>query len=270
MGDERVSEMYRTRTDAVTTDLGEGTPVVFAHGTLMDRTMFHPQLEALADEYRAVAYDLRARTDRYAPGYDLEDLADDCAAVLDGLGEERAIIGGMSMGGFMALRFALAYPDRVEGLVLIDSMASPHESAEQETYGQLVAPLEGSEDPVPRSLAEGVTGYLFGETTREENPDLVERWVDRWATYPGAAVYNELHSWLERPDVSDRLDEIDVPVLIVHGEEDPSIDPSRAEPMIDALPDARMELIPAAGHTSNLERPAPVTAAIRSFLDERW
>ncbi|WP_440769079.1 alpha/beta fold hydrolase [Natronorubrum sp. DTA28] len=270
MVDTEATAMYRTRTDAVTTERGDGRPVVFAHGTLMDRTMFRPQLEALAPDYRAIAYDLRARTDRYAPGYDLGDLVEDCDALLDGIGEESAVIGGMSMGGFMALRFALAYPERVDGLILIDSMAAPHEAEEQQTYGQLVDPLEGSTDSTPRSLAEGVTGYLFGETTRGENPALVDEWVDRWATYPGAAVYNELHSWLERPDVTDRLSAIDVPVLIVHGEEDPSIDPSRAEPMLEELPDASMERIPDAGHTSNLERPEPVNEAIRSFLEERF
>lgn len=102
--------MYRARIDALSTAAGDGPPVVFAHGTLMNREMFAPQLAALADGYRAVAYDLRARTDRYAPGYDLWDPADDCAAVLDGLGEESAVIGVMSTGGLTALRFALAYP----------------------------------------------------------------------------------------------------------------------------------------------------------------
>lgn len=262
--------MYRYRTDALTTDVGTGQPVVFAHGTLMDRTMFQPQLEALAPEYRAVAYDLRARTDRYAPGYDLWDLADDCAALLDGIGEDSAVIAGMSMGGFMALRFALAYPERVDGLVLIDSIAAPHTEKERETFGGLVAPFEGTSDPVPRAVAEGSVAELFGETTREENLELVERWVDRWATYPGGAVYHELNSWLGRADVTDRLAEIDVPVLIVHGEEDPSLAPSRAEPMLEELSDARMEIVPEAGHTSNLERPKPVNDAIETFLDERF
>ena len=270
MADDPATAMYRSRTDALTTDVGEGRPVVFAHGTLMDRTMFAPQLEALRDEYRAVAYDLRARTDRYAPGYDLWDLTDDCAALLDGIGEDSAVIAGMSMGGFMALRFALAHPERVDGLVLIDSMATPHPEAEREAFAELVAPFEGNHEPAPREITEGSAAELFGETTREERPELVESWVDRWATYPAAAVHNELHSWLGREDVTDRLSEIDVPTLIVHGEEDPSIAPSQAEPMLEQLPDAEMAVVPEAGHTSNLERPEPVNAAIRSFLDERF
>ena len=270
MSEDPATAAYRSRTDALTTDVGEGRPVVFAHGTLMDRTMFAPQLEALRDGYRAVAYDLRARTDHYAPAYDLWDLVDDCAALLDGIGEDSAVIAGMSMGGFMGLRFALAYPERVDGLVLIDSMATPHPEAEREEYAGLVEPYADVVEPIPREIAEGSTAELFGETTREEKPDLVESWVDRWATYPGAAVRNELNSWLGREDVTDRLSEIDVPTLIVHGEEDPSIAPSQAEPMLDELPDAEMAVIPEAGHTSNLERPDAVNDAIRTFLDERF
>lgn len=262
------AEMYRTRLDAVSTTVGEGPPVVFAHGTLMDRTMFAPQLDSLADGYRATAFDFRARTDRYAPGYDLWDLVEDSAAVLDGLGEESAVLVGMSMGGFTGLRFALEYPGRVDGLVLIDSMAALHEPNATETYRSMVEPLEGQAEPVNRPLAEAAAQYLFGETTREENSELVDAWIDRWCTYSGDAVYHELHSWLDREDVTDRLPEIDVPVLIVHGEEDPSIPPERAEPMLDELPDARMSVIPEAGHTSNLENPEPVNEAIRSFLDE--
>jgi len=270
MEDETATEMYRTRTDALTTDVGEGQPVVFAHGTLMDRTMFAPQLEALRDEYRAVAYDLRARTDRYAPGYDLWDLVDDCDALLDGIGEESAVIAGMSMGGFMGLRFALEYPERVDGLVLIDSIAAPHPDEERAEYSALVEPYEDVLEPMPREIAEGSTAELFGETTLEENRELVETWVDRWATYPGKAVYHELNSWLGRADVTDRLSEIDVPTLIVHGEEDSTLPPSRAEPMLEELPDAEMERIPAAGHSSNLEQAGPVNDPIRAFLDERF
>lgn len=265
MSEDPATSMYRKRPGPLTTDVGDGPPVVFAHGTLMDRTMFAPQLSGLADAYRCVAYDLRARTEWYAPAYDLEDLANDCAALLDGIGEERAVVAGMSMGGFMALRFALQYPDRVAGLVLIDSMATPHTESERETYGDMVdsLPDRGTVEP---HLAEAVTHYLFGETTLAERTDLVDRWLNRWQTYPGEAVYNEVHSWLDRPDVTDRLAEIEAPVLIVHGEEDASIAPERAEAMVDELPDAEFVTIPEAGHSSNLERPELVTEAIGSFL----
>jgi pimeloyl-ACP methyl ester carboxylesterase len=121
------------------------------------------------------------------------------------------------------------------------------------------------DDRMPATMAETVTHFLFGETTREQNADLVQSWIDRWQTYPGEAVYNEVSSWLERPNITDQLDGLDVPTLVVHGEEDESIPFERAEPTVDAL-DAEQALIPEAGHSSNIEQPAAVNDAIREFL----
>lgn len=123
---------------------------------------------------------------------------------------------------------------------------------------------EGRIDP---DLAEIVSHMLFGETTITERPDLVERWIDRWLTYPGAAIDREVRFWLHRPGVADRLDEIDVPALVVHGEEDAAIDIEQGEALAGGLPDATSEAIPAAGHSSSLEEPDVATAAFREFLD---
>lgn len=259
------TEMYRHRADALATDVGEGPVLLCAHGTLMDRTMFRPQQDALGDDYRVVAYDLRARTEHWAGPYDLDDLADDCEALVDGLGLDRVVLCGMSMGGFMGLRFALRNPDRLAGLVLVDSMPEPHTQAEREQYGGFIDELPESE-PIPEWLAETSAPLLFGPTTMDENEALVERWLDRWLTYHPQAVYHEVSSWLDRPGVLDRLDDLSVPTLVVHGEEDQSIDPERAEPVAEAAPDGRMVTVPGAGHSSNLERPGPVNDALRSFL----
>lgn len=259
------TEMYRTRADALATEAGSGPALLCAHGSLMDRTMYAPQLEELSDEYRVAAYDLRARTERFETPYDLWDLADDCRAVVEGLGMDRPVVAGMSMGGFMALRYALEYPDAVSGLVLIDAISQPHPEDDVELYQGMIDQIR-DDDAVPVNTAKTTSHFLFGETTMDERPDLVDEWVDRWTTYPGEAVYQEISSWLDREDVTDRLAEIDVPALVVHGEEDASLDPEQAEPMADAL-DARMEVIPEAGHSSNLEQPDTVNAAIREFLE---
>jgi len=262
---DRAVARYRTRADTVTTDRGSGPPVVLAHGTLMDRTMFEPQLDALSDDYHVVAYDLRARTDRWGGPYDLYDLADDCAALLDALGIESCVLGGMSMGGFMALRFADRYPDRVDGLLLIDTTAGPHDDAEIERYREMIETTRETGE-VTEQLAGVVKHILFGETTIERAPDLVDGWVDRWLTYPGEAVYHEVESWLERPDFTEELGAIDVPALVVHGEEDIALEPARSDGLLEEL-DARRELIPEAGHSSNLERPETVNATLRRFLE---
>jgi pimeloyl-ACP methyl ester carboxylesterase len=259
------TEMYRTRADAMATTAGSGPALLCAHGTLMDRTMFAPQIDALSDEFQVAAYDLRARTERCFDPYDLDDLVEDCRAVIAGLDLEKPVLAGMSMGGFMALKYALAYPETISGLVLIDSMAEPHADDDEELYRGMIEQVQ-DEPAAPRSLAETVTQFLFGETTRTENEDLVGTWVDRWATYPGESLYHEVNSWLDREPVIDDIASLEMPALVVHGEEDPSIAPEHGEAMAEAL-DARLELIPEAGHTSNLERPEPVNEAIRSFLE---
>lgn len=264
--DERVHRAYRSR-PTLYRDEGSGPAVVFAHGTLMDRTMFDPQIEELSSEYRTVAYDLRARTEHYAPEYTLDDIADDCAALLDSLGIDSCVLVGMSMGGFTALKFALQHPDRLDGLVLVDSMADVHEETQTRTYEAMVDQLLAS-DNVPRALAETASQILFGETTREENPELVEAWVERWLSYTPRAIANEVGSWMHREPLLDRVDEIDAPALVVHGDEDTSIPVEKGRETAETLPDGRLEVVEEAGHSSNLEQPEAVNAALSEFLDD--
>jgi len=258
--------MYRHRTDALVDDYGDGSPLVCLHGSLMDRTMFAPQARALADEYRIVAYDLRARTDRWRGPYDLDDLVEDCRTVLDALDLDSAVLAGMSMGGFVAVRAALAFPERVEGLVLLDSMAEAYPEDERAEYGDLAAGVRGA-DRMPREVAELSADLMFSGRAHEEQPGLVERWTDRWHTYPGDAVAAEIESWRTEPGVLGELHGLDVPALAIHGAEDQSIPPERGRRTVEAL-GGRMETVPGAGHPANLERPEPVNDALRTFLDE--
>jgi pimeloyl-ACP methyl ester carboxylesterase len=260
------ADAYRTRPDPFVTERGDGPPILFAHGTLMDRTMFAPQMAALTPEYRAAAFDFRARTEFWAGPYDLDDLVADTLGVADGLWMDTPVLAGMSMGGFTALRYALQHPDRLSGLILIDAAAEAHDEADREQYRAMVEDLPDAER-VSRGLAEASAHFLFGETTTERNPNLVERWVSRWETYVPEAVHHEVHSWLDRPGVADRLDEIDVPTLVVHGEEDRSLPIEGAERMAEAIPDADLARISEAGHTSTLENPNAVSEAIEGFLE---
>lgn len=262
---DAATAMYRECTDRVTKSAGSGPAVLCAHGTLMDRTMFDPQLDALSDEYRIAAYDLRARTEHCHEPYDLGDLVEDCRAVQEALDLHKPVLVGMSMGGFLALRYALEYPETISGLVLIDSMAIAHPEDDIALYRDLVETVREEGSPT-ESLAETVTHFLFGPTTRGEQPDLVEKWVDRWATYPGEAIYHEVYSWLERPDVTEDIRTLGLPALVVYGEEDAAIAPDAGRRMADAL-GAPFELIPEAGHSANLERPEPVNRHLREFLE---
>lgn len=264
--DNNSVERYRQRPESVITESGDGPPVVFAHGMLMDRTLFKPQLSALSDTYRTIAYDLRARTDRYEGPYDLPALADDLAALLDSLNIGSIVLAGVSIGGFMALHFVDRYPERVRGIVLINSMAASHTETEQNEYSNLAAQVRehGATD---RFLDIGRV-RMFGETTRETNPVLVEHWVDRWRTYPREAIYHEMQSWIGREDFTDKLSDITVPFLSIHGMEDSVLAPERTESMLTQLPYGDQVLIEDAGHSAPIERPDPVNHAIRDFLSD--
>lgn len=108
---------------------------------------------------------------------------------------------------------------------------------------------------------------VTSETTRDARPELVDRWVRRWQTYRAPAVAAEYRSWHDRDGVLDRLGEIRVPTLCVHGEED-VFGIERAARTANGLPDGSLASIPWAGHLSNLERPEMVNEALREFLDE--
>ena len=246
-------------------DVGQGPAVVFSHGSMMDRTMFEPQLEALSDNYRVVAFDHRARGVNWEGPYDLYDLADDCVRLLDTLEIDRCVLAGMSMGGWMALRVVLDHPDRIDGLALIASSGLSYSQADQSSWEQHYRRLLASRR-VGREFALAEARICFSDSTRRDRPELVSHWVERWAGYRGDAVYHEVCSWLMQDDISKRLAAIDVPTVAVHGLADEAIAVEDARTTVAAMGSASLVTIPGAGHTVNLESPEEVNAALRAFL----
>jgi pimeloyl-ACP methyl ester carboxylesterase len=248
------------------TDRGSGPAVLLSHGTLMDRTMFDAQVAALEDAYRVVAFDHRARTDRGQGGYDLDDLADDCIALMDELGIERCVLGGMSMGGFMALPLALRHPERLDGLILISSKALAYTDEDLADIEEHLEQL-ARDGEVTEEFAAWERDLVMGETTQREQPQLVRYWMDRWKTRPAEAVAGEFRSWMHKPDMTPRLAEIHLPTLVIHGTEDAVLPIETGRALADALSNSRFVAIEGAGHTSTVEQPEAVSAAIREFLD---
>ena len=245
---------------------GFGPAVVFSHGTSMDATMFAPQLENLAGRgYRAIACNSRVLTGEPAP-HTLGDLAEDCRALLDDLGIETCVLAGMSVGGLMALEFALAYPERLQGLIVISTTSLACTAEEREQFHREFDKLD-VDGMVPRAFAEWVAPYCFGATTLAHNRELVDHWIERWATtVPARAVLYQGRSWIDKEDITARLATVDVPSLVLHGEEDVPIPIDRAQPMADALPGATFARIPRAGHSVNLEAHQSVNQVIARFL----
>ncbi len=248
-------------------DHGSGPAVLLIHGVLMDRTMFDAQMEALANRYRVVRPDLRGHgeSEHRAEPYDQWELMEDDVALLDHLGIERAVWGGVSQGGFQSLRAALRHPDRVAGLVLIDTQAGPEDETRAPMYeasAQVAAESGWNED-----LLRIAASMLIGASASD---DLRRHWMDRWSAQDTSDALQVLHAVTRRDDVTDRLPEIRVPAIIIHGTEDVSIEMDLARALADGLGGPVDFVTVEAGRSSTVEQPDAVTAAIEGFLERVW
>lgn len=241
---------------------GDGPPVVFSHGFLMDHTMFAPQLEELTDTYRVITWDERGFGATVFDGrpFTYWDSARDLLGLLDVLGIERAVLAGMSQGGYLSLRAALLQPDRVRALVLIDTQAPPEAPEKIAEYRVMVDTW--AEHGYLEELASTVAGLIIGE------PALEQTWKQRWQGWDASQLRAAGAALLDRDDITDRLPELAMPVLCVHGTEDAAIPVSRAHEICAAVGDCRGVVeVEGAKHAANLTHPEVVNPALRTFLE---
>jgi 3-oxoadipate enol-lactonase len=241
---------------------GGGVPIVLGHGFLMDHEMFLPQVQALGARHRVVTWDQRGHgaTVSTAEPFSYWDSAEDLAALLDRLGVDRAVVGGMSQGGFVALRFALSHPERTAGLVLIDTQSGTEDPDKALQYDVMHDVWVGS-GPNDQ-LLEMVAAIIIGNR-RPESP----AWTAKWTTLEPAALTQTYRALMDRDDITDRLTQIKAPALVIHGTEDTAIDMALAEALCRRLSGCRgLVRVEGAGHASNLTHPGPVNRAIEEFL----
>lgn len=239
-------------------DQGDGPAVMFSHGFLMDHTMFDPQVEALASQYRVITWDERGFGATVAPGqFTYWDSADDVLALLDHLGIDQATLGGMSQGGFLSLRAALRAPERVRALVLIDTESGAEDPATLEGYNLLRDTwLEHGPAPVQDTVASLILG-----------PGDWKEWFEKWAAIDPKQFALAYDCLVGREDVTDRLGEITCPALIVHGTEDAAITMDKAEELRDKLGGRTSLLrVPGAHHAANLTHADVVNPDLLEFL----
>lgn len=244
---------------------GHKPPAVLVHGFLMDHRMFDPITAALEADFRVIRYDTRGfgQTPWDGKPFDFYDAVDDCAALLDHLGVKQATIGGMSRGGYMALRFALVHPARVRALVLM-STRSGVDGAELHTIYRQIRDTWRDHGPIDAVVHGNANGILGPEA---EVPALWREWLPRWRGYAPAAVAAGIDAMIERDDIDDRLDAITAPALVVHGTADAGIPFADAERLAAALPDARgLVKIEGGHHAAVLARADVVIPPLRAFL----
>ena len=241
---------------------GEGTPLVLSHGFLMDSDMFEPQRRGLAGRFRIITWDQRGhgRTVATDDPYTYWDSADDLAGLLDHVGVDRAVVGGMSQGGFISLRFALRYPQRTAGLVLIDTQAGLEDPDKVLQYDLMHDVWVGSG---PNAQLTAMVAAIIVGNERPESGQWIAKWNARDPTTL-TPIYRVL---MDRDDVTDRLGEIQAPAVVIHGTDDVAIDMSSAEALCAGLPGCQgIVRVEGAGHSSSVTHPGPVNEAIARFL----
>jgi 3-oxoadipate enol-lactonase len=229
--------------------------------------MWDAQAAALAGRFQVVRCD--ARGFGASPPADgpltMERIADDAAALLDHLGLSRAAVCGLSMGGYAALALVRRHGDRIRALALCDTRAGADSSDARSARAALAEKVlrEGS-----AAAAEANLPKLLGRTTHQERPQVVAAVRAMIEANPPRGIANALHGLAARADSRDTLREVRVPALVLCGEEDVLTPPSEAEALRAGLAKSRLQIIPRAGHLSNLEEPAAFNAALLAFLTE--
>ncbi|MFK0155985.1 alpha/beta fold hydrolase [Streptomyces sp. NPDC090499] len=239
---------------------GEGPVVVFSHGNLMDRDMWVHQIQALAGDFRVVAWDerLHGRTEDDGKTYTYWDSAADLTGLLDHLGVRQAVLVGHSQGGFLSMRAALLAPERVKALVLVDttSVSWPSEALEQ-----MRGVSEGFRGAGPEAVGPVLLGMLLGR------PAIHDQWLAKWRAQPRERLADAVQVLMEVDDITDRVGEITAPALVVHGDADQPIPYPLGQALAGQIPGAQeLVTVTGAGHTPNLTHPDQVNPALADFL----
>ena len=246
-------------------EAGSGPLVLFLGGLGMTRTGFDPQLAALAARYRCVAWDMPGYGASPLPagGLTFELLADAAARLIETLGETRAHLVGLSLGGQIALHTTLRHPSRVRSLALLDSSpAFGLDGTDPEAWKRLrLDPLDAGETPA--GIAEPVLRSIMAPGADEAAVAAAVATMSRISADGLRAAIECLPSH----DVRDRLGEITVPTLVLVGERDTETPLSYAEALAAGIPGTRLQIVPGAGHISSLEAPEAVNIALREHLD---
>jgi 3-oxoadipate enol-lactonase len=240
---------------------GDGLPVILGHGFLMDHEMFAPQVAALTPEFRVITWDERGfgLTEFDGEPFTYWDSARDCLGLMDHLGLERAVVGGMSQGGYLSLRVALSAAQRVLGLVLIDTQAAAEHADKRPVYQQMLATW-AEHGPIDE-LAQTIATIIIDDAA--ENP----RWIAKWKSRPKELIKEPGRCLLERDDISDRLQEILCPAIVLHGTRDTAIGMDSAQALADGLAGCDgVVAIDGAAHAANLTHPGQVNPPLLAFL----
>lgn len=245
--------------------LPQGLPVVFIHGFPFNHSMWEPQMLALPNEYRAIAFDVRGHGDSdVADGiYSIEFFVDDLIALLDHLVLNQVVVCGLSMGGYIALRAIERHPERFKGVILCDTRS---EADSNEGKVKRSASIKAVKTNGVKAFVEGFLKAVFAPQTFQSNPTAIETVRKMMEANSPLGICGTLLALAARTDTTASLSAIKVPTLILVGEHDTLTPVLASQAMHEKVAGSELVVIPNAAHMSNIENPEVFNTALLKFL----
>jgi 3-oxoadipate enol-lactonase len=246
-------------------DEGAGIPVIFIHAFPLNQTMWDEQVDVLKNHCRVITIDLRGFGKSGVPdeASTMDQMASDVRGVMYALDIDRAVLAGLSMGGYIALAFYRNYPEAVRALVLADTRAT---ADNQEARERRIKSAEKAEREGARAIADDMIPLLLGRSTVEHRPDIVGRVRAMIEANSPQAIAAAQRGMAERRDSTGILPAIDFPTLILAGSEDTLTPVAEAQAISGAIRGSHLQVIEGAGHLSNIEQPAQFNSVVIEFL----
>lgn len=247
-------------------DIGEGNmPIIFLHGYPFDKSMWREQLEFLESSYRLITCDIRgfgnSKDEKSLLSIDL--FAEDLISFMNKLAIKKAIICGLSMGGFIALNAIKRFPERIEALILCDTQCIADTSEVKEERYKVIEDIGING---PDTFSEGFVKSVFHQDSFMHKKELVEQLRKVVFNNSQHIIIMGLTALAERTETCSALAAISVPTLIICGREDGVTPLVQSEAMHDAIKGSLLHVIEKAGHVSNLEHPVEFNTHLLEFL----
>jgi pimeloyl-ACP methyl ester carboxylesterase len=241
--------------------------LVLLHAFPLSASMWEPQFKSVPQGWRLLAPDMRgfggSSLDQEPETPSIDDYAADVVALLRDLGIERAVIGGCSLGGYVAFGILRTAPQVVRALILADTRATADTTEGRAARRSMLALVEREGSS---GVARDMLPKLLGRTTRETSPAIEDNLRRVIKQQSANAIRSAVLRMMHRPDSTTLAESLDLPTLVIVGEEDTPTPPAEAEKLANAIRGAELVVLPRAGHLSNLEQPEAFNAAVERFL----
>ena len=244
---------------------GSGFPIVFGNSLLFDHRMWDQQVETLSSRYRCVTYDFLGHggSSVGVEGYSLEDEAENLHALMAQWVASPAHMAGLSMGGMVDMRLALAHPEDVRSLALLDTSAEEEVAERRPQYEALAGAARANG---PESVVDLVVPFFFSTGFQQSQPEQVAAFRQQFIDSNIDGIEQATKAVTRRTSVLGRLSEIKLPTLVIVGSDDISTTPDRAQHIAEGIAGARLETIAGSGHMTAIEQPERISQLLSEFL----